>query len=63
MKNFNRAVYGTWTTSAASKNNYLRTILRGEALQYFDKISSQNARTDNTHMKFTQEGLLGYFSR
>ena len=61
MTNFNRAVDVTWATNAAGKINYICKLLRGEALQYFDKIASQNARTNNTHLKFIKEGILHYF--
>ena len=60
MKNFNRAVDRTGTTTSVEKINYLCTILRGEALWEFDKLSSQNTGTNSTHLKFIQEGLLGY---
>ena len=61
IKNFKRAVYGTETTTAANKINYLHTLLSGEALRELDKLASQNAGTNNTHLKFIQEGLLGVF--
>ena len=61
MKNFKRAFDGTDTKTAAGKINYLCTLLRGEALQEFDKLSSKNAGTKRTHLKFIQEGLLSYF--
>ena len=61
MKNFKTALDGKGTTSAAGKINYLRTILRGEALQEVDKTATQNTRENNEHLKFIQEGLLGYY--
>ena len=60
MKKCKRAVDGTGTTTATSKTIYLLTIPRGEALREFDKLSSQNTGTNSTHLKFIQEGLLGY---
>ena len=42
MKNFKRAVDRTGTTVTAGKINYLRTLLRGEALRKFDALASQN---------------------
>ena len=61
MKNFNRVVERTGTTTAAGNINYLRALLCGEELREFDKLASQNAGTNNTHLKFIQEGLLGVF--
>ena len=61
MKKCKRAVDGTGTTTATSKTIYLLTIPRGEALREFDKLSSQNTGTNSTHLKFIQEGLIGYF--
>ena len=61
MNNFKILVDGTGTTTAVGKINYVRTILRGGALRYFDKLTSQNAGTKNSHLKFIQEDLLGYF--
>ena len=46
---------------AAEKINDLYTILHGVALREFYKLASQNAGTNNAHLKFIQEGLLGYF--
>ena len=63
MENFKILVNETGTKTAAMKINYIRTILRGEELQEFDGLASQNAGTNNAHMKFIQEGLLGYFFR
>ena len=60
MKKFKIVVDGTGTTTVAGKINYLRNLLRGKALREFDKLSSQKSGTNNTHMKFIQEGLLGY---
>ena len=59
IKNFKRAVDGTGTATTAGKINYLLTLLRGESLLEFDKLSSQNAGTNVAHLKFIQEGLLG----
>ena len=42
MKNFKRAVDRTGTTVTAGKINYLRTLLRGEALRKFDELARQN---------------------
>ena len=61
MKNFKRVFDGTGTTTAAEKTNYLRNVLREEALREFYELSNQNTGTNNTHLEFIQEGLLGYF--
>ena len=61
MKNFKRYFERTGTTKAAEKISYIRTLVCGEALQEFDELASQNAGTDNSHLKFIQEGSLGYF--
>ena len=37
VNNFKTVIDGTRTTSAAVKINYLRTLLRGEALREFEK--------------------------
>ena len=34
-------------------------MLRGEAFLEFDELANHNAGTNNTHLKFIQEGLLG----
>ena len=60
MKNFKRSVDCTGNTMESGKINYLRTLLRGEALQYFDELSINNTGTKKTHLNFIQEGLLGY---
>ena len=41
--------------------NYLRTMWRGETLQEFDELASQNNGMINAHLKHIQEGLIGYF--
>ena len=51
MKNFKKAVDGTWTTTTAGKINYLRTLWLGEALREFDELSSHNSGMNNTHLK------------
>ena len=61
MKNFRREVYGTGTMTASGKINHISTLLRGEANREFEKPASQNAGTNNVHLKFTQEGLIGYY--
>ena len=60
MKNFKRAVGRKGTTTAAGNMNYLLNILSRETLREFDKLASQNAGTNNTHLKIIQEGLLSY---
>ena len=44
----------------AGRINYLRTILRGEALREFDKLAIQNAGKACAILKFIQEVLLVY---
>ena len=61
MNNFKSAIDRTGNTLAAGKINYIRTILCGESLREFDKLASQNTGTNNQHLKFTHEGLLGVF--
>ena len=36
-------------------------MLRGESLQEFYDMASQNSGTKNSHWKHIQEGLLRYF--
>ena len=61
VKNFNTAINGTGTTSAAGKINDISTILCGEQHREFDKLASQNNGTINAHLNFILEGLLGFF--
>ena len=61
MRNFNIVINGMGNITVASRINDLRTILCGEALRDFDKLSSQNNGTVNAHLKHIQEGLLGHF--
>ena len=61
MKNFNTTIDRTGPTLAAGKINYLRTLLRGEALLEFEELASHNTGTNNSHLKFIQESLLGCF--
>ena len=61
MNNFKWAVDRTGTTMDARTINNLRTLLTGEALREFDELASWNTGTNNSHLKFIQEGLLGYF--
>ena len=60
MKNFKGVVGRTGKKKAAEKTNYLLTILRGEALQEFEKLAIQNVGTNITPLKLIQEGLPGY---
>ena len=61
MKNVKRSVDDTGTTTRVGKINYPRTMLHGEAIRDFDELSCQDAGTKNTHLKFIQEVLVGYF--
>ena len=60
MKNFKNAVDGTEIKLETRMINYLHTLFHGEALWKFDKLVIQNTGTSNAHLKFIQEGLLGY---
>ena len=60
FKNFNKDINGTVTTNIASRINYLRMMLCGEALQDFSDIASQNNRTTNENLKNIQQVLLSY---
>ena len=57
-KDFKNATDGTGTTSATGRIQFLRTMLRGEALREFDVISSQVGITTNGNLKLIKEGLL-----
>ena len=61
MHNCRRVVDGIGNTLVAVNINYLRTLLRGESLQEFDELASQNIGTSNALLKFVLEGLLGWF--
>ena len=52
MKNSKREFDSTVNITTAGKINYLRTILRGEALRDFDELASQNAGTKTTNLDF-----------
>ena len=60
MKNVKKEDDGTDTNLAAGNINYLCTLSCGEALLEFDELEIQNTGTSNAHLKFIQEGLLGY---
>ena len=51
MKDFNTGTGGTGTTSAPGNIQFIRTMLRGEALREFDFIASQFGSTTNSHLK------------
>ena len=59
-KNFRMAIDGIRTTSLSVRIDYLRKMLRGESLIYFDELSSQNNCMSSTHKNHIMEGLLGY---
>ena len=61
MKNLKNALDRTNTNLAARKIYYLLTLLCGESFWAFDELEIQNNGTSNEHLKFIQEGLLGYF--
>ena len=56
-KGFKTAVDGTGTTSATGKFQFLRIMLRREALREFDVISGQVESTNNTHLKKIKDSL------
>ena len=60
LRNFNIATDGTGTTTPYSWINYLRAMLRGQALRGFDKLQSQYVDATDNHLKLIQEGLLEY---
>ena len=55
MKDFNTATDRTGTTSDNGKIQFLRTMLRGEALREFDVITSQVGSTTNGYIKLIKE--------
>ena len=59
-KEFKTDVDGTGTTFVTGKIQFLRTMLRGEALREFDVITGQVGSTNNTHLK-TKECLFSSF--
>ena len=40
LKKFKKVIDGTGTTNVSGRTNYLRKMLRGEALQEFDELAS-----------------------
>ena len=58
MNNFKTAIDGTGNTTVYEKTNYLYTILRIEALQELDLLTSQVMGTTNTHITFIKAGLI-----
>ena len=51
LTNGNKAIKVTGAMTAAVRINFLRTLLRVEALQEFDILASQNNGTTNAHYK------------
>ena len=51
------AVGGTVTTSATGENQFLPTMLSGEALREFEIIAGQVGSMDNTHLKQIKGGF------
>ena len=62
MKDFKTATDGTGTMSATVKTNFLRTMLRGEALREFNALAYQVGSTTKDHLKLIKEVLHRYFS-
>ena len=50
MKDFNTGIDGTGTTSATEKIQFIRTMLRREALTEFDVIRGKVVITNNTNI-------------
>ena len=50
VEDFMTAVGGTVTTSATGENQFLPTMLSGEALREFDIIAGQVVGKNNTHL-------------
>ena len=61
MKDFKTATDGTGTMSATVKTNFLRTMLRGEALREFNALAYQVGSTTKDHLKLIKEVLHRYF--
>ena len=61
MMGFKTATDRTGTTSATINIQFLRTILRGEALREFNAITNQVDNTTNGHLKLIKESSLSYF--
>ena len=61
LRKFKIATDVTRTTTPYGQINYLRTMLRGKALQEFDERKSQYGGETNTHLKLIQDFLLEYF--
>ena len=51
LKNLKKAIDRTGTTTVAGQVNYVRTMLRGGALQEFNDLASQNSGTMNANLK------------
>ena len=58
MKDFKTVADGIGTTSDTRNIQFLRTMLRQEALRECDVILSQVVSTTNGHLKQIKEGLL-----
>ena len=56
IKDFNTATDGMGTTSATGEIQFLRTMLRGEALIEFNILEIQVGSTTNGHLKLIREG-------
>ena len=59
LNNFRTVIYGTGTMSPSGRINYLRTMLRWEALRELDELASHNNGTTNAYLDHVMEGLLG----
>ena len=61
MKDFKTVIDGTGTTSATGNIHFMRTMFGGEDQIELDNLAGQVTGTTNIRLKFTKEGLLGYF--
>ena len=62
LTNAKKAIKRTGTKKFSGRINFLRTLLRGEALGEFDILASQKNGMTNTHYNYIKGGLLEYFT-
>ena len=61
VRNFNITLAASGALEAGAKIQYLRTIVRGEALRQFDSFSADVEGTENLNVDEIIKGLAQYF--
>ena len=61
VRNFNMTLLASGTLEVGAKFQYLRTIVRREALRKFDLLSDDIESTDTLNVDYIIRGLAQYF--